>query len=333
MRQVFRGPTPSPLAGDLSAAYEKIRAGDKADAGIYRHAEVVTSLCALYLEKCFLCECGLPSRQGEVEHFLPWHSDYPERAYEWTNLHWSCFDCNQRKRRKEYRFPASNRKPATRTALLDPSMSSSKYLIKDMIGFNENREAINLYDGTDSELTENVKNTVNFLNDARPLSQRHKRYTELSQALFEANCSTEWKELIALLSAGPIDLGDFPNEKKILYSEALRKADGIFEIFLFDRSPFFTCINQVLYTVYRLSVADFRRMSDAYRRNRDIPLLKACVPYPVAPVSVTAGAGTATPGTTLTNSVVAVPATDSPEPTPTTSADAVVTVPTTALSE
>lgn len=274
MRQVSRGPKPSILTTDLSDAHLKIRAGGDADGSIYRHEDIVLSLRRLYLDKCFLCECKIEGNRGQVEHFLPWHRDYPERAYEWDNLHWSCSDCNQRKRRKPYRHPSSPKEAAIRTALLNPCAPPHEYVVNDLLGFDPyDRMAVLKEIPSDSAKKENLYNTVSFLNDAIPLSQRQRRFTEFGFALFEAGCTEIWRKLSALLSVGTIDLTGLPSDERITYAEALRKADGIFEQFLCDSSPFFSCMTSAMYPVYKLTVLDFRRMSDLFRDTRGLDRL------------------------------------------------------------
>ena len=113
VRQVDRTTVAVPprLQDNLTEAMERVRQGQRPDTGIYRHNDVVVRLKRLYLEKCFLCERELRT-DGEVEHFLPWHQNFPERAYDWANLHWSCKDCNQRKRYKPYRVPDAPIRPS-----------------------------------------------------------------------------------------------------------------------------------------------------------------------------------------------------------------------------
>lgn len=76
-----------------------IRAGGNAKGSIYGGDDVKDSLRTLYICKCYLCGKDVSS-YFEIEHFLPWHENYPERAYDWSNLHLSCKACNTRKRKK-----------------------------------------------------------------------------------------------------------------------------------------------------------------------------------------------------------------------------------------
>ncbi len=57
-------------------------------------SEVRHRLEADFNKKC--CYCEDSQIKGEVEHFLP-KSKFPELANDWTNLLWSCHDCNNKK--------------------------------------------------------------------------------------------------------------------------------------------------------------------------------------------------------------------------------------------
>lgn len=63
----------------------------------YRHEDIRTALRDSSFEKCAFCE-GIPAETGyaEVEHFHP-KSIYTDKAFEWTNLLYSCKACNNSK--------------------------------------------------------------------------------------------------------------------------------------------------------------------------------------------------------------------------------------------
>ena len=54
---------------------------------------------------------------------------------------------------------------------------------------------------------------------------------------------------------------------------ALKRGDAIYEMFLTERSPFYKCMKYVVFHVLRLSVNDFKRMSEAYRKYKGLPFI------------------------------------------------------------
>lgn len=63
----------------------------------YRHEDIKAALKDSSFDKCAFCE-GIPAETGyaEVEHFHP-KSIYTDKAFEWTNLLYSCKACNNSK--------------------------------------------------------------------------------------------------------------------------------------------------------------------------------------------------------------------------------------------
>lgn len=63
----------------------------------YRHEDIKAALKESSFEKCAFCE-GIPAETGyaEVEHFHP-KAIYTDKAFEWTNLLYSCKACNNSK--------------------------------------------------------------------------------------------------------------------------------------------------------------------------------------------------------------------------------------------
>lgn len=79
-------------------SYKKIPKAEKEAAlKFYRHDDIRTALRDSSFEKCAFCE-GIPAETGyaEVEHFHP-KSIYTDKAFEWTNLLYSCKACNNSK--------------------------------------------------------------------------------------------------------------------------------------------------------------------------------------------------------------------------------------------
>ncbi|MBB2320061.1 TIGR02646 family protein [Escherichia sp. 93.1518] len=78
--------------------YKKIPVTEK-EAALkhYRHDDIRNALKESSFHKCAFCE-GIPAETGfaEVEHFYP-KSIYTNKAFEWTNLLYSCKACNNKK--------------------------------------------------------------------------------------------------------------------------------------------------------------------------------------------------------------------------------------------
>ncbi|EKN4697610.1 TIGR02646 family protein [Yersinia ruckeri] len=83
---------------DKYGEYKKIPLLEKEAAlKFYRHDDIRNSLKESSFQKCAFCE-GIPAETGfaEVEHFHP-KSLYTDKAFEWTNLLYSCKACNNKK--------------------------------------------------------------------------------------------------------------------------------------------------------------------------------------------------------------------------------------------
>ncbi|MDM8548904.1 HNH endonuclease signature motif containing protein [Desulfobacterales bacterium HSG2] len=215
------------------------------------------------MEKCFLCE-KFVGKKGIVEHFLPWHKEFPERAYEWENLNLSCNECNDRKRQKPYRIPADPHKPAMKTVLINPSKPSFGYTVEELIRFNKHREAVA---GGKKSVSSEVVNTIKFLNDTKPLRYRNRRWDELTEIVFQSDCKTIWWEFRDMRAINPNDWDDAEFSGKI---SALERGDAVYQMFLTERSPFYACMKYVVFEILRLSVADFKQMSDTYRKYKGL---------------------------------------------------------------
>ena len=50
-------------------------------------------LLEMYSEMCCYCEGRTPRVQGEIEHLKP-KKKFPDKTYDWNNLHWVCGACN-----------------------------------------------------------------------------------------------------------------------------------------------------------------------------------------------------------------------------------------------
>jgi len=55
--------------------------------------ELEDRLLGMYSEMCCYCEGKTPRVQGEIEHLKP-KKKFPDKTYDWNNLHWICGACN-----------------------------------------------------------------------------------------------------------------------------------------------------------------------------------------------------------------------------------------------
>ena len=61
----------------------------------YGKKDVKARLKKMYSRLCCYCESNTETAgYGHIEHRLP-KEHFPEKTYEWDNLHWSCWRCNQ----------------------------------------------------------------------------------------------------------------------------------------------------------------------------------------------------------------------------------------------
>lgn len=265
MRQVNRKSvgTPSCLLGDLSSRIETIRSGKGPDSGVYAHSEVKACLKTLYKRKCYLCEREIDDG-GEVEHFLPWHKDEPERAYDWCNLHWSCKACNGRKRKSVYKDQPVANGAVQRTLLIDPTNVVGGGRIEDLFKFDEKGEAIAVNTGPDPVV---IVKTIDFLNEPIPLIQRKDRWREVTNFILESNCHSEWREM---RDEDPIRIDAFDETRRARRSYALERASRLYRTFLSEEAEFSIAIRDMLWRNLDFSWRDFEYMNAAWEQTRKI---------------------------------------------------------------
>ncbi|MCF5760053.1 HNH endonuclease [Aeromonas veronii] len=169
---------------NLQDELELIRSGNtKAKSNIYGDLTVKNALVGIYKNVCFLCQVDVSSGY-DIEHFLPWSVHYPERAYDWNNLHQSCKPCNNRKKRKEYKVLNDGKVDDIR--LLDPSSDN----VEVEITFDaDNCCAVDLAGNDKSNMT-----TI-FLNDPECLGLRKEHWIRLNKMLI----SDEWLQVFYLI--------------------------------------------------------------------------------------------------------------------------------------
>jgi uncharacterized protein (TIGR02646 family) len=108
MIRVNRGAEPGVLARNRRkwlGDWRKARTKQQKDKVLerYRKADVRDSLRDAFHGKCAYCESNTDvATWGHIEHYRP-RNTYPERAFDWDNLLWSCPRCNSDC--KQDRFP------------------------------------------------------------------------------------------------------------------------------------------------------------------------------------------------------------------------------------
>lgn len=212
MRTVDRTSVPIPEkisnfhqnAHDAQAQIDLIRnSNKKASTAIYGDRTVKSSLVALYKNICFLCQKDVSARY-DIEHFLPWSKYYPERAYDWSNLHQSCKTCNDKKRKILYKQVDPNIKSKVDDILLlNPSVDPVERLLS--------------FDADSSEVLSNsvgnikVNKTADFLNEFDLLGARKDHLNKLNKLLM----SIEWLTTFTTLRSNYLDYSnitlDFSN--------------------------------------------------------------------------------------------------------------------------
>ncbi|WP_437575938.1 HNH endonuclease [Sorangium sp. So ce887] len=102
MIPVKRLPAPDVLARceeRWRTAYLERRAKDpqkRPSSKQYAHPDIVSTLETMSHHKCFYCEQSTKQTRHEVDHYIDVAED-PTRAFTWTNLYLSCWECNHQK--------------------------------------------------------------------------------------------------------------------------------------------------------------------------------------------------------------------------------------------
>lgn len=242
MRTVDRNKVARPAVLDPVATASEVLAYSTAGnaqavkSSIYGHQTVVTALKQLYLSKCSLCEADA-KKDGEVEHFLPHHPQRATRAYDWTNLHWTCKKCNQRKRKDEFKEYCPGTKIVERTLLIDPTNPGGTP-VEGMLSFDASLRARSTPIFQADQL---AAKSVDFLNDSIPLQDRSATAHKMKDLLIDFGCVKEWK---ALLAATPINPETRPDPA--FARDSLNFADRVFALFLAEWAPFCTSMRCVI---------------------------------------------------------------------------------------
>ncbi|MDX7756875.1 HNH endonuclease [Aeromonas hydrophila] len=247
MRNVDRGSVPIPInlqtlhtnQANYQAELDYIRTGNSAKSSIYGGDDVKDSLRTLYICKCYLCGKDV-STYFEIEHFLPWHSNYPERAYDWGNLHLSCKACNTRKRKKKYK--KMNATGGVECMyLLCPTVDN----INNQISYNHTTsEAENLNTGNYT-----AQLTSDFLNEQDCKTDRINHLRTLQELLL----SMEWFSSYCALRASninsiePIDFSIHENDS------AGNLSYRILSSYLCKSAPFYTFTHTVFEDSFHLN--------------------------------------------------------------------------------
>jgi uncharacterized protein (TIGR02646 family) len=112
MRNVTRGPEPETLARNAREWRRKLKEARNRNKlpppslmKKYRQSDVLESLKSMYSDnrgKCYCCYCESPIGivdYPHIEHRKP-KNKFPERAFDWGNLHLACQQCNMAKNNK-----------------------------------------------------------------------------------------------------------------------------------------------------------------------------------------------------------------------------------------
>lgn len=131
MIRVERGPEPIEIAAireeKLEASREALRSGHAPDLGGYQVCR--GPLRAAQRFKCAWCERWVEERFEDVEHYRP-KSIYWWLTWEWTNLLFSCSECNRSWKRDQ--FPL--REPGTRLRAEQAPPGSERPFLLDPAG-------------------------------------------------------------------------------------------------------------------------------------------------------------------------------------------------------
>jgi uncharacterized protein (TIGR02646 family) len=170
-------------------AKQAISNGTDIRKGLYRHASVELAIESLYKNICFLCQKGVRGNY-DVEHLLPWSKYYADRAYNWNNLHQSCKECNQRKKRQDYKeLDPQNKSKVTDILLLDPTTDEVEKLIT-FDPFSSEASVTKLGIGFPKANT-----TAHFLNSNAYILAREEHWKAISKILLDE----EWLDAYIVL--------------------------------------------------------------------------------------------------------------------------------------
>ncbi|MGL6261665.1 HNH endonuclease [Vibrio sp. WXL210] len=174
---------------EFNSAKQAIANGTDIKKGLYRHESVELAIETLYKDICFLCQKGVKGNY-DVEHLLPWSKHFPERAYDWENLHQSCKECNQKKKRHKYKkFDVTDNKKVIDILLLDPTREQ----VDQLITFDPfTSESVVTTRGDD---VPKAHTTVHFLNSPDYVLARKAHW----DAIRDVFTSEEWFEVYSKL--------------------------------------------------------------------------------------------------------------------------------------
>lgn len=142
----FGNPPPRLLKNNLPKVILGI---ENINRSIYSDDSVKLALKALYLEKCAYCECYEP--EPEIEHYRPHgkltgsgvgHKGYVWLCYEWSNLVWSCHDCNKQGK-KGNEFPVEGTRITSPVMLATGNINLAENLLNSTSLSNEKALLVN----------------------------------------------------------------------------------------------------------------------------------------------------------------------------------------------
>ena len=151
---------------------------------VYGHNTVKDVLRKAQNGKCCFCEGKIgPFAAADVEHYRPKgavRQDEKSRAvlpgyfwlaYSWENLYWCCQVCNRSNKRDL--FPLND--PAKRARSPADNLAEEEPLILDPGGLDDPREHIGFHQEVVVDLTEEGRNTIQFIRLDRPELEEARR--------------------------------------------------------------------------------------------------------------------------------------------------------------
>ncbi|WP_157369597.1 HNH endonuclease family protein [Zavarzinella formosa] len=267
MRTINRELEPMPVVLDPAAtlthaiAYRACSSPNSVKKNVYGHTDVRNALRRLFLEKCSLCEADA-SKDGVIEHFVPHCPTRAELAYDWMNLHWTCGNCNNRKRKKDYKELRPGTDIVERTLLIDVTCPHSERA-EDMIWFDKHLKARpSIKFSTDRIVTL----TTEFLNSSQTISDRLTTSNEMGMFIAESGCLEEWRSIISI---SPVEPCKRPNP--VLTNKALQMADRLYYLFLRETNPFSTSMQTSLSDRMGIQTEDIKELGRRYRFLHNLP--------------------------------------------------------------
>ncbi|HHQ4471360.1 MULTISPECIES: HNH endonuclease [Aeromonas] len=263
MRKVNRGAFPVPsnlstLYADvprLNREHQDISTGlvKKAKGNIYAHDNVKLTLQNLYRDKCYICEKNIKNTY-QIEHYLPYSIHFPERAYDWDNLHLSCDKCNKKKIKNQYKLKDINdEKKVLDILILNPCVDN----VEQLITFDEItcKAVDNGHENIKSKMTEV------FLNEPEYLSERQSHISGLIDLIL----SDEWQTSYNILRHQYVNHPQLNLDYQVPQDNKIGDlCHRILKGYLSINSPYYTFTRTVFYRRVRLNIAAVKKFGNEW---------------------------------------------------------------------